>query len=225
MLLLRSESLPEGLDWLYELKLDGYRAIAVKSGGTVRLRSRNDSDFNRRYPSIVAALAAMPDETVLDGEIVAFDASGRLSFQALQNHASTSTLIYYVFDVMIVEGRDVTGEPLDARRALLESRVLPVLSDPIRYSPELPARLPDLIQSVKAQQLEGLVAKRRDSRYEPGQRSGAWLKMRVNRSQAFVIGGYTIAGNGFDALIFGCYEGGQLRYVARTRSGFTKRFR
>ena len=117
------------------------------------------------------------------------------------------------------------GEPLTKRRQLMEKHIFPQLSEPIRYAPPLDARLSDLVHSVKAQGLEGLVAKRRDSRYEPGERSGAWLKMRVNRGQEFVIGGYTVGGATFDALIFGYYEDGKLIYAARTRNGFTPRLR
>ena len=97
-----------------------------------------------------------------------------------------------MFDVLILAGRDVMGEPLTKRRGLMERHIFPKLSEPIRSSPPLDARLSDLVHSVKAQGLEGLVAKRRDSRYQPGERSGAWLKMRVNRGQEFVIGGYTV---------------------------------
>jgi ATP-dependent DNA ligase len=104
---------------------------------------------------------------------------------------------------------------------LLRGQVLLKLHEPIRYSPELDASLRDLLHSVRAQGLEGLVAKRRNSIYETGQRSGAWLKMRVNRGQEFVIGGYTPAAKAFDALIFGYYERDKLLYVARTRNGFT----
>jgi DNA ligase D-like protein (predicted ligase) len=221
MLLQRSERLPEGTPWLYELKLDGFRAQAIKSGGRVRLRSRNDKDFNGKYPSIVQALVAMPDETVIDGEIVALDESGRPSFSALQNGSTSAALIFYVFDVMILAGKDVMGEPLSVRRELLVERVLPRLGEPIRESPQLEARLPDLIGSVRAHGLEGLVAKRRDSRYEPGQRSGAWQKMRVNQGQALVIAGYTLGARNFDAVVFGYYDGGNLMYAGRTRSGFT----
>jgi len=99
--------------------------------------------------------------------------------------------------------------------------VLVQLSEPIRESPVLDARLSDLIASVKANGLEGLVAKRRDSRYEPGQRSGAWQKMRSNQGQALVIAGYTVGARNFDAIIFGYYDGGKLLYAGRTRSGFT----
>src|SRR5215510_9575581 len=202
-------------------KLDGYRAVAFKTGGEVYLRSRNGNDFNGRYPAIVKALAALPDETTIDGEIVALE-SGRPSFNALQNFgSSTGPLYYYVFDVMIIAGKDIMAEPLHARREVLRSRVLSKLTDPIRESPELIASLRDLIASVKAQGLEGLVAKRRDSRYEPGQRTGAWQKMRINRGQEFVIGGYTVGGATFDALVFGYYAGPKLLYVSRTRNGFT----
>ena len=114
-------------------------------------------------------------------------------------------------------------EPLDTRRAVLEKHVLPKLDEPIRYSQELKASLSDLIAAVKAQGFEGLVAKRRSSRYEPGKRSGAWQKMRVNRSQNSVIGGYTVGGSTFDALIFGYYEGNRLMYAARTRKALFKR--
>jgi len=222
VLLLRTERLPEGGDWLYELKLDGYRALAIKSGGKVQLRSRNDNDFNARYPGIVKALATMPDETVIDGEILATDESGKPSFNTLQNYGSAGAPLHlYVFDLLILEGRDIMGEPLAKRRELLEGHVLPPLNEPIRYSPVLQASLADLIRSVKAQGLEGLVAKRRDSRYEPGLRSGSWQKMRVNQGQEFVIAGYTPAPKNFDALVIGYYEGDKLMYAARTRNGFT----
>jgi len=134
---------------------------------------------------------------------------------------SSAPLIYYVFDVMIVAGRDVMNEPLTLRRELLAERVLARLGEPIRESLVLEASLPDLIGSVKAHGLEGLVAKRRDSRYEPGQRSGSWQKMRVNQGQALVIAGYTVGARNFDAIIFGYYAGGKLQYAGRTRSGFT----
>ena len=225
MLLLRTEKMPEGPDWLYELKFDGYRALAVKTSRKVGLRSRNDKDFTTRYPAIVKALAAMPDETVIDGEVVALDGDGKPSFNMLQNYASDANLHYFLFDVLILKGRDVMGEPLTKRRELLEEHVFPEMVEPIRYSPVLDGNLRDLIQSVKAQRLEGLVAKRRDSRYEAGMRSGAWQKMRINRGQEFVIGGYTAGGATFDAMVFGYYDGEKLMYAGRTRNGFTPQLR
>ena len=222
MLLLKTETLPDDLGrWEYQLKFDGYRAVAFKTGGRVHLRSRNDNDFSVRYAGVVRGLARMPDETVIDGEIVALDDDGRPSFNALQNFTPGTHVVYYVFDVMMLAGRDVTKESLERRRALLEDAVVPALSEPVRYTGELRAQLRDLIHSVKAQGLEGLVAKRRNSTYEPGLRSGAWMKMRVNRGQEFVIGGYTLGTKSFDALVIGYYDGDRLLYAARTRNGFT----
>jgi DNA ligase D-like protein (predicted ligase) len=222
MLLLRTEKLTEGPNWQYEIKLDGFRAVAFTTNGRVHLRSRNDNDFAGRYPAITKALAALPDETVIDGEIVALDESGRPSFNVLQNAGSARVpIVFYVFDVMILSGRNVMREPLEDRRELLEQKVLPTLKEPIRYLSPLEASLSDLIDAVKAQGFEGLVAKRRGSFYEPGERSGAWRKMRINKGREFVIGGYTLGGTPFDALVFGYYDGDQLIYAARTRNGFT----
>lgn len=166
MLLLRTNKLPSGNGWLYEVKLDGYRALGIKSDGEVQLRSRNNKDFSTRYPSIAAALSTLPNETVIDGEVVAINDAGRPSFNVLQNYGSSQArLLYYVFDLLVMAGRDLMGEPLFARRELLRQHILPSLGEPIRESPVLEASLPDLIRAVKAQRLEGLVAKRRDSRY------------------------------------------------------------
>ncbi len=222
MLLLSSESLPEGTDWLYELKLDGYRALAIKSNSTVQLRSRNDNDFSLKYPLVAKALAGMPDETMLDGEVVALDASGRPSFNTLQNYSSAvAPICYYVFDVLVLRGRNLKNEPLEVRRDLLRAKVLPKLQEPIRHAQELQGTVLDLLKAVREYGFEGLVAKRRDSVYETGERSGAWRKVRVNKGQEFVIGGYTIGGNPFDALVFGYYEGYDLIFASRTRNGFT----
>jgi bifunctional non-homologous end joining protein LigD len=215
MLLLPAETLPEGPGWTYELKLDGYRALGIKTAGEVRLRSRNDKDFNHKYPAIAKALAALPDETVVDGEVVALDADGRPSFSALQNGSAGATIVYYVFDVMMLGGRNVMGETLARRRVLLTREVLPLLADPVREARRFDAALADLIAAVRAQGLEGLVAKRLDSVYEPGMRSGAWRKMRINRSEEFVIGGYTRHGRTFDALVLGKYEGGSCTWRGR----------
>src|SRR5262245_5454470 len=126
MLLLRSELLPEGPEWLYEVKLDGYRAIALKAAGKVHLRSRNNKDFNGKYPPIVKALTALPDETVIDGELVALDQEGRPSFNLLQNYRE-APIFYYVFDALVLAGRNLTREPLEVRRRLLQTKPLPEL--------------------------------------------------------------------------------------------------
>lgn len=164
----------------------------------------------------------LPDETVIDGDVVVLDQTGRPSFNTLQNYGSAKApVFYYVFDVLIHGGRNVMSEPLSVRRELLRQRVLPKLGEPVRHSPELNAGLPHLSDSVRARGLEGLVAKRLDSPYEPGQRSGAWQKMRLNQGQEFVIAGYTPSAKNFDALASGYYRGADLIYVARTRNGFT----
>ena len=227
MLLLSTDRLPDDRSkWEYQLKLDGYRAIAFKTGNTLHLRSRNDNDFSRRYPAVLRGLAKLPDETVIDGEIVALDEEGRPSFNALQNSIGSETsVVFYVFDLIVLSGRDMSAEPLTARRELLERKVLPTLADPVRYAGILEASLRDLIHAVKTQGFEGLVAKRCNSRYESGLRSGAWMKMRINRGQEFVIGGYTIGTRTFDALVIGYYEDGRLMYASRTRNGFTPALR
>lgn len=228
MLLLRTERLPPGrAHWAYELKLDGYRAIAFKAGrASVQLRSRNDHDYRRQYPGVVRGLAKLPADTIIDGEIVAFDDDGRPSFQRLQNYgAAPGAVFFFGFDVLMLRGRDVMREPLSARRALLEQEVLPTLAEPVRYLAPLDADLATLLRSVREQGLEGLIAKRLDSAYEPGERSGAWLKMRVNQSQEMVIAGYTI-GAPFDALVFGYYDDeGRLLYAGRTRARRKRRAR
>src|SRR5688572_13501286 len=162
MLLLRTDALPnDPRRWTYQLKLDGYRAIAYKTRGKLYLRSRNDNDFSPRYPAVVEGLASLPDDTVIDGEVVAFDAEGRPSFNVLQNYGSSSApVVFYVFDVMVLRGTDLMSEPLERRQRLLETRVLPKLKEPVRYAGFLNAALTDLAASVKAHGLEGLVAKR-----------------------------------------------------------------
>jgi ATP-dependent DNA ligase len=155
-------------------------------------------------------------------KVVALNAEGKPSFNTLQNYGSgVAPLHFYIFDLLVLKGKDVMNMPLVDRRQLLEKHVLSRLSEPIRYSPRLQASLKDLTQSVKAQGLEGLVAKLADSAYEPGLRSGVWLKMRVNQGQELVIAGYTPSLRNFDALVIGYYEDGKLIYAARTRNGFT----
>jgi ATP-dependent DNA ligase len=201
MLLQKVETLPEGPQWQYELKLDGYRALAFRSGGALHLRSRNDHDFSQRYAAVMTGLAGLPDDTLMDGELVALDEEGRPSFGALQHADAHASLQYYVFDLLVHEGADLTKRPLSERRARLEQHVLPRLTEPVRYAAPIDAPLADLVHSVREHGLEGLVAKRIDSRYEPGLRTGAWRKMRINRTQEFVIGGYTRGVSPFDALV------------------------
>jgi bifunctional non-homologous end joining protein LigD len=158
----------------------------------------------------------------IDGEVVALDDSGCPSFSALQNVGkSRANIVYFIFDVLVLSRRNVMAQPLSKRRELLRQEILVRLGDPIRASVELNASLPDILNAVRTQGLEGIVAKNLHSIYEPGARSGAWRKMRVNTRQEFVIGGYTLGARDFDAVVFGYYEGANLLYAARTRNGFT----
>src|SRR3982750_4780584 len=149
MPLRRTNNLPNGGDrWEYQLKFDGYRAIAFKTGGKLHLRSRNDNDFSIRFADVMKGLAKLPDETVIDGEVIALDDDGRPSFNILQNYGSSKApVLYFVFDVMILASRDVMKEPLEVRRDLLERKILPKLGEPVRYAAPLAASLPVLIES------------------------------------------------------------------------------
>jgi bifunctional non-homologous end joining protein LigD len=158
MLLLRSATLPEDDGWIREIKLDGYRTIAFKNAGKIQLRSRNDNDMAARYPAIAKALSKLPDDTIVDGELVALDEDDRPSFNLLQNYGNSSgPLLFFIFDLLMLSGRDLKEESLETRRALLEKKVISKLSDPIRLSPALEGSMKALIASVKQNRLEGLV--------------------------------------------------------------------
>lgn len=212
--------LADGPGWIYEVKFDGYRAIAVKAGERVNLFSRRCKSFDHHYPLIVEALREIPDGTVLDGEIVALDDSGKPDFNRLQNFRSEASHIhYFIFDLLILQDRDLTRLPLTKRRELLKSH-LKINSGRIRIAEQFSASASDMLAAVSGQKLEGVIGKRKDSFYEPGKRSGSWIKCRVNRGQELVIGGYLPGPHGFDSLIVGYYQGKDLMYVARVRNGF-----
>jgi DNA ligase D-like protein (predicted ligase) len=210
-------TIPEGSQWTYEIKLDGYRLEAVKSRGTVTLYSRRRNILNRKFGYIAEALKDLPDDTVLDGELVALDAAGHADFNMLQNFKSAEHHIhYYAFDVLVHKGKTLIDRPLSERRAVL-AKILPRNSH-ISLS-AVGRSASQMLEFVKQNGLEGIIAKRADSFYEPGKRSGAWNKYRLNLGQEFVVGGYT-PGNPFDALIVGFYRGKDLMFAARVRAGF-----
>jgi DNA ligase D-like protein (predicted ligase) len=210
----------DGPGWVYEIKLDGYRAVAVKSGRAINLFSRRHKSFNHQYPYLVEALNDLPGGTVVDGEIVALDESGRPNFNLLQSFRSQASHIhYFIFDLLVCNDRDLTRLPLSDRRELMKSH-LKLYSSRIRIAEQFDVSATDMLAAVRQQQLEGVIAKRKDSLYQPGKRTGAWIKYRVNRGQEFVIGGYIPGPHGFDSLIIGYYRGKDLMYVARVRNGF-----
>lgn len=211
--------LPEGSEWSYEIKLDGYRLEAVKAGRKVTIYSRRKNVLNERFPTIAAALAGLPASTVVDGEVCAMGASGITDFNLLQNFRSAEAQIhYFAFDILVHKGKSLLKVPLDERRAIL-AEVLPT-NDCLSLSVVDHRPVGHMLKFVKAQGLEGIVAKRIDSEYEPGKRTGLWAKHRINQGQEFVVGGYTPGSNGFDALIVGFYRGKELIYASRVRAGF-----
>jgi DNA ligase D-like protein (predicted ligase) len=216
---LAARRLPDGL--VYEIKLDGYRAIAVKSTGKLNLLSKRQNSFNRQYRLVTEALADLPDNTVIaDGEVVALAESGRPDFNLLQHYrAESSRIFYFVFDLLIFDNRDLTRLPLIERREILNS-VLKFKSPRIRIAEYFETSVENMLNAVRDQRLEGIVAKRKDSLYEAGKRSGSWLKYRLNSGQELVIGGYVPGTHGLDSIIVGYYRGKELSYVARVRNGF-----
>src|SRR5215470_6754488 len=209
----------DGPGWVFEIKLDGYRAIAVKSG-RVNLFSRKRNSFNSQYPFLVEALAELPDGTVVDGEVVALDESGRPNFNLLaQFRNAASRIHYFIFDLLVYKDRDLTKLPLTERRELMKS-LLKFRSPRLRISEQFEVPANEMLAAVRQQQLEGVIGKRKDSLYESGKRTDSWIKYRVNRGQEFVIGGYLPGPHGFDSLIIGYHQGKDLMYVARVRNGF-----
>jgi bifunctional non-homologous end joining protein LigD len=220
MLCATAEELPKGPTWQYEIKLDGYRAIALKTATGVKLLSRRNNSMNGRFPDIVQALALLPDDTVLDGEVVALDEHGRGSFSLLQHsQEKAARIVFYAFDCVAYQGKSLQAQPLETRRAVLQA-ALQATHDPVRFSETWIARPAALIAAAKKHGVEGLIAKRAGSVYEPGQASGAWVKYKLNQGQELVVGGYVPAKHGFDALLVGYYDQGKLLFVGKIRNGF-----
>jgi len=218
------ETVPAGT-WRLEIKLDGYRAIAVLNQDKVKLWSRNRKPLDD-YPEIQAALGNLPcAAAVLDGEIVALDESGKSRFQLLQGRGlpgARPTIVYYVFDVLQLDGRSLIATPLEERQAALAALV-GKNREPLRVSPVFEAEPDALLEAARQQGLEGIIAKAAGSLYEPDRRSGAWLKCKVHGEQEFVIAGFTPPKNSrshFGALLVGYYEGKKLRYAGKVGSGF-----
>jgi bifunctional non-homologous end joining protein LigD len=223
MLAQSADDLPAGRPWTYEVKWDGYRALAVKDRGRVKLLSRNRKDLTRDYPGIAGAVAKLSAPSlVLDGEIVALDSSGRPSFQALQ-HRSTGglALVYFAFDALAVRDESLMHQPLEARRRRLRS-LLADSAPPLMLSEPLPGSPAHIVAEIRKLGLEGVIAKRSDSLYLAGQRSDAWVKVKFSPRQEFVVGGYKPNASDFDSLLVGYYdENKRLHYAAKVRAGFT----
>src|SRR5262245_48046423 len=220
MMATRASALPAGDQWSYEVKWDGYRAQGIKNGRTVSLASRNLKDITRQFPTITAAVSRIrADSAIVDGETVAADTEGRPSFQALHHWSLDGvSLVYYAFDLLHLDGRDLTRRPLDERRAALRHAIDGsglLLSDVL---PGTPQQITDAIRELG---LEGIIAKKRRSTYAAGRRSDAWIKVRFARHQELVVGGYKPTAASFDSLLVGYYDGRKLMYAGKVRNGFT----
>ncbi len=210
--------------WEYEVKWDGYRAMAYLHKGKVLLRSRNNKDFGEKFLPVAEALKKWKIDAIVDGEIVAVNEEGVPEFNKLQNWSSRSnyTLIYYVFDLLWLNGWDIRSRPLQERKALLK-QILPENNDVIREGYSVREQGVSFFEAVGKLGLEGIMAKRSDSIYMPGQRTGDWLKIKLQKQEELIIGGYTRKKGSsklFSSLLLGVYEQGKLKYAGRVGTGF-----
>lgn len=217
---------PQEKEWIYEIKWDGYRALAFCNQNDVRIISRNNKSFNEKYYPLLKALKNLKIQAVLDGEIVVIKEDGTTSFGALQNWRSEADgeLIYYVFDILWMDGFDLMNVPLKKRRELLH-KVIPSL-DLIRESKSFNTTGAQFFEAAKKMGLEGMLAKRADSAYTSGERSRDWLKIKVKKREEVVIGGYTINENSpkpFSSLLVGVFDKGKLQYTGKIGTGFNEK--
>ncbi len=210
--------------WSFEVKWDGFRSIAVVKKGKARLVSRNGRPLNARFPAVASALAGLTVDAVLDGEVVAVDEKGRPDFQALQNsvRSGEGRILYYVFDLLQVDGRDLRPLPLKRRQVLLR-KLLPA-SSTVRLSDGIETKGRALFAAAERTGLEGIMAKDLSSPYRPGARTGDWLKIKTGKRQEAVIAGFTrprASRKYFGALVLGAYQDGRLVPVGNVGTGFT----
>jgi bifunctional non-homologous end joining protein LigD len=211
-------------DWIYEIKWDGYRAIAEVNGKRVSLYSRNGNTFNDSYPIVTEALKKQNIHAVLDGEIAVLDEKGFPSFQLLQFYDSDPEhpIQYYVFDVLSINGTDTCDLPLVERKKLLKK--LLKKSETVKYSDHIEGDGEAFFEAAKKQDLEGIMAKKADSLYHPGVRTNEWLKIKHHKSMEAIIAGFTEPTGSrkyFGALVLGVLKNGELKYIGHTGSGFT----
>ena len=224
MLATLAEEVSHGEQWTYEVKWDGYRALGYLRGGECELVSRNDNDLTGRFPDVAKEVvkAVKSPDAVLDGEVCALDERGRSSFSAMQQ--GTGPLVYYVFDLLELDGESLLSLPLRERRKRLDK-----LLDRRNRTVRLSEQFDDgdaLFEAAREQRLEGIMAKRLDAEYYPDKRTRLWLKVKTHGKQEFVIAGYTRGegrrSNSFGSLVLAVNEGGTLRYVGNVGTGFNE---
>jgi bifunctional non-homologous end joining protein LigD len=221
-------SMPSSGDWIYESKFDGYRALALR-GSETRILSRNQKDLGGKFPEVKDSIAALDlQDAIIDGEIVALDEKGRSSFQLLQGFdmgQERPPIVFYAFDLLRLNGKDLQVLPVEERKAKLEE-LLKKSPGLIRYSAAFTKDIPELLDRARNLGLEGLIGKRSGPKYEAGRRSGAWIKIKLHLEQEFVIGGYTEpegARKYFGAVLVGFYEGAKLKFAGRVGTGFSEK--
>jgi bifunctional non-homologous end joining protein LigD len=204
----------------------GYRAMALRGGNETRVLSRNEKDFGSKFPEVKESIAALDvQDAIIDGEIVALDDKGRSSFQLLQAFdmgEKRPPIVFYAFDLLRLNGKDLQNLPIEERKAKLEA-LLKKAPGAIRYSVSFTKDIKELLARAQGLGLEGLIGKRSGSRYEAGKRCGAWVKIKLHLEQEFVIGGYTEpegARKHFGALLVGVYEDKKLKFAGRVGTGF-----
>ncbi len=222
MLATSEERVPHGADWIYEVKFDGYRALAYLHAGECRLESRNDQDLTERFAAVAKEIvkATKSPNAVLDGEVCRLDDEGRASFSELQQ--GTGPLVYYAFDLLELDGEPLLELPLSERRKRLE-RLLDSRNRTVHFSESFDEG-DALLEAAEAQGIEGIMAKRAQSRYLVGRRTRDWLKIKRHPQQEFVVAGYT-RGSGrrassFGSLVLGVNDDGKLRYAGNVGTGF-----
>ncbi|WP_439555443.1 DNA ligase D [Dyadobacter sp.] len=209
--------------WEYEVKWDGYRAVAYLNKGEVEIKSRNKKSFNEKFYPVYDALKSWKLNAVLDGEIVVIKDNGQSDFNALQNWRSEADgqLVYYVFDILWLDGKDLTGLPLSERKAILQNLIDD--DSPAKLGYSIAAEGAAFFEAAKGMGLEGIIAKRSDSTYMPGVRTKDWLKIKINKRQEVIVAGYTQnvgTSKPFSSLLLGAYENGVLQYVGKVGTGF-----
>jgi bifunctional non-homologous end joining protein LigD len=221
-------STPPSGTWRCEIKFDGYRSLTVINGGEIELWSRNHKSLALDYPTVAAAAAKIKcRNAVLDGEICALDERGRSRFQLLQGRdlpGAAGSLVYYVFDLPYLNGVSLVNEPIEKRQALL-AKLLPKPPKPIQVSPFFDVEPAELFEVSRQKGLEGIIAKQLGSVYQPGKRSGVWLKCKNIAEQEFVIGGYTQPQKSrqyFGAILVGYQQGSELLYAGKVGTGFDR---
>ena len=213
--------------WIYEIKWDGYRCLASLNKGKVTLTSRNNKSFDEKFYAVHQAFEKLQLNAVLDGEIIVSDDKGLADFSKLQNWRSEADghLLFYAFDVLWLEGRSLMNEPLEERRKVLEE-IIPGNNDVIRLSEAFNVTGTAFFKTAENLHLEGIMAKKADSIYIPGDRSKSWLKIKTQTRQEVVIGGYTLnegSSKSFSSLLVGVFKKNKLVYTGKIGTGFSEK--